>query len=209
MSHLVLLGDSIFDNASYVPGRPAVIDQVRGALPAGWRATLVAVDGNVTADLPQQLERLPADATHLAISVGGNDALGALPTLQQPVDGFLHVLRELAGIRDAFRVQYYEMLLAVLSRRLPTIVCTIYDAIPGLEREAACALSLFNDVILREGIAAGLPILDLRLLCDHPSDYSPLSPIEPSMLGGAKIAASLAKIAVKHDFAQRWAVVYR
>ena len=38
--HLVLLGDSIIDNASYVPGRrPAVIDQVRSRLPEGWSAT--------------------------------------------------------------------------------------------------------------------------------------------------------------------------
>ena len=35
MSHVVLLGDSIFDNASYVPGRPAVIDQMRTSLPRG------------------------------------------------------------------------------------------------------------------------------------------------------------------------------
>ena len=36
MPHLTLLGDSIFDNAAYVAGSPAVIDQVRMNLPAGW-----------------------------------------------------------------------------------------------------------------------------------------------------------------------------
>ena len=29
MRHAVLLGDSIFDNLSYVPGKPAVIEQLR------------------------------------------------------------------------------------------------------------------------------------------------------------------------------------
>ena len=43
MGHVVLLGDSIFDNALYVPGGPAVIDQLRRELPAGWSATLLAV----------------------------------------------------------------------------------------------------------------------------------------------------------------------
>jgi hypothetical protein len=43
MSHVVLLGDSIFDNARYVPGRPAVIEQVRQALPRHWQATLLAI----------------------------------------------------------------------------------------------------------------------------------------------------------------------
>jgi hypothetical protein len=33
MSHVVLLGDSIFDNAVYVPGKQAVIEQLRGRHP--------------------------------------------------------------------------------------------------------------------------------------------------------------------------------
>src|SRR3712207_2336551 len=45
MSHVVLLGDSIFDNAAYVRGGPDVIRQLQGVLPAGWKATLRAVDG--------------------------------------------------------------------------------------------------------------------------------------------------------------------
>ena len=77
MAHVVLLGDSIFDNARYVPGRPAVIEQVRQALPGGWRASLLAVDGHVTGDVAGQLRGLPADATHLVVSAGGNDALGS------------------------------------------------------------------------------------------------------------------------------------
>lgn len=76
MKHLALLGDSIFDNAAYVAGGPAVIDQVRGKLSAGWRASLLAVDGNVAGDVFAQIQRLPGDVTHMALSVGGNDALG-------------------------------------------------------------------------------------------------------------------------------------
>ena len=76
MPHVVLLGDSIFDNAAYVAGGPDVVRQLRDILPSGWRATLNALDGAVIADLPQQLQKLPSDATHLVVSVGGNDALG-------------------------------------------------------------------------------------------------------------------------------------
>ena len=76
VSHVTLLGDSIFDNSRYVPGGSPVVDQLH-RLPRGWRATLLAVDGAVAADVPSQLARLPADATHLVVSAGGNDALGA------------------------------------------------------------------------------------------------------------------------------------
>ena len=47
MAHIVLLGDSIFDNARYTLGEPDVISQGRQLLPASWRATLLAVDGRV------------------------------------------------------------------------------------------------------------------------------------------------------------------
>jgi hypothetical protein len=72
MGHVVLLGDSIFDNARYVPDRPPVVEQVRKCLPPGWRASLLAVDGHVTEDVLTQLTHLPSDATHLFVSAGGN-----------------------------------------------------------------------------------------------------------------------------------------
>jgi hypothetical protein len=42
MGYVILLGDSVFDNAAYVGGGPDVIAQLREQLPAGWRATLSA-----------------------------------------------------------------------------------------------------------------------------------------------------------------------
>ena len=208
MPHLVLLGDSIFDNAVYVPGYQAVIEQVRSALPRDWQVTLLAVDGNVAIDVVRHLERLPADATHLAISAGGNNALIASGILARPAASVSAVLHEIADVQAEFRREYREMLSAVLDRRLPSLVCTIYDAIPGLENDALAALTLFNDVILREAIVAGLPVLDLRVLCNKPSDYSPLSPIEPSHLGGQKVAEALARIVTTHDFLCRDTVIY-
>src|SRR5688572_16398198 len=73
--HVVLLGDSIFDNAAYVAGGPAVVDQLHTILPADWKATLLAVDGDTTGLVADRLRGLPADASHLVVSVGGNDAL--------------------------------------------------------------------------------------------------------------------------------------
>jgi hypothetical protein len=56
--HLVLLGDSIFDNAAYVPHDEPVVEQVREALEDAWNETLLAVDGHLTLDVATQLERL-------------------------------------------------------------------------------------------------------------------------------------------------------
>jgi hypothetical protein len=208
MPHLVLLGDSVFDNAFYVPGEPAVIDQIRPRLPSSWQATLLAIDGNVVEDVARQLQRLPDDATHLAISAGGNNALGFSSVLSQPVKSVAAALAELADIQTAFQDHYREMLAEIQQRRLPAVLCTIYDAIPGLSRDAQAALAVFNDVITREAAAARIPVFDLRLLCTEPVDFSPLSPIEPSAIGGQKISSSLARFVTSHDFTRSECVVF-
>jgi hypothetical protein len=70
--HLVLLGDSTFDNRLYVgKGNPSIIDQLQQkAKEHGWKATSVAVDGQSISHIPTQLTRIPQDATHLFISIG-------------------------------------------------------------------------------------------------------------------------------------------
>ena len=70
--HLVLLGDSTFDNRLYVgKGNPSIIDQLQAkANERGWKATSVAVDGHSISHIPSQLERIPEDTTHLFISIG-------------------------------------------------------------------------------------------------------------------------------------------
>jgi hypothetical protein len=68
-------------------------------------------------------------------------------------------------------------------------VCTIYNGnFPDaqLQRLASVALTVFNDAILRVAFERRLSVIDLRLVCNEPSDYA--NPIEPSSHGGAKIA---------------------
>ena len=189
MPHAVLLGDSIFDNGIYVPDGPAVAEQLRADLSEGWKVSLLAVDGHVTTDVESQLADLPHDATHLVVSCGGNDALNYLPFLAESAQSVGEVLSKFAQIRLDFRQKYRRMLETVLETKRDVTVCTVYDCIPGLEPMAHAALSMFNEVILREAISARVTIIDLRLVCTESSDYSELSSIEPSQKGGAKIAS--------------------
>src|SRR5262249_33429281 len=99
MGHVALLGDSIFDNVAYVGGGPDVVSQLRGLLGPGWRASLLAIDGSMIADIPAQLERLPSDTTHIVVSVGGNDALDHAPIVGQPVQTVGEAIERLAALR--------------------------------------------------------------------------------------------------------------
>jgi len=78
----------------------------------------------------------------------------------------------------------------------PTALCTIYEPRypdPRVQRLAVTGLALFNDVITRAAFAHGLPVLDLRLICDNDADFA--NPIEPSAQGGDKIAAVFVYVA--------------
>ena len=208
MNHLVLLGDSIFDNASYVPGNPPVIEQLRSRLPPHWQATLLAVDGHVTEDVFGQTSRLPEDASHLVISCGGNDALAYGNLLYEPAKSVAEVLQRLTRIRWEFQISYREMLGDVLGLGKPTAVCTVYDTIPGFEPSALTALALFNEIILREAFSTDVPVIDLRLTFTDAADYSVLSPIEPSAAGGEKIVAAICRLLNDHDFSRTYSAVY-
>ena len=97
----------------------------------------------------------------------------------------------------------------LLQLGLPLTLCTIYEGNipePDLHRAAATALAVFNEAILRCAFSAGLPVIDLRMLCNTPADYA--NPIEPSATGGDKIARVIATVVATHDFATGRSAVY-
>jgi hypothetical protein len=198
--HLALLGDSIFDNGAYVGGKPDVIAQVRSHLPQGWDATLHAVDGATTRDVPAQLARVPSGATHLVMSAGGNDALMQQHLLDTPVRSSAEALGMLAQAVAAFETSYRRAVAACLQRKLPLLICTIYNGNfpdPAYRQRVAFALSGFNDAIIRTAIDHRLRVLDLRLLCRLPEDYA--NAIEPSSVGGDKIARAIVQTVAQTD----------
>ena len=206
--HVVLLGDSIFDNAAYVPGEDPVVVQVRDALPEA-RATLLARDGDVVSGVAAQLARLPADATHLVLSVGGNDALGYIDVLTEKASGVGEALLRMSDIGDEFERGYRRMLERLVATGLPVAVCTIYYPAfeeAGLQRMAVAAETFFNDTILRCAFDQGIPVIDLRLVCSEREDYA--NPIEPSARGGEKIASVVARVVRDHDFARAGTTIY-
>lgn len=198
MSHVVLLGDSIFDNQRYVAPGPSVAEQLRSRLATGWSSTLLAWDGAVVTDVHQQLTNVPEGASHLIVSVGGNDALDQSSLILHDDRGLIH---HLATVHAAFQEKYRSMLQSVLKLGRPTAVCTIYDSIPGMDRREKTGLCLFNDVILREAFRLSVPVVELRLVCNEREDYAQSSPIEPSVAGGAKIVRAICRVVETHDFA--------
>jgi lysophospholipase L1-like esterase len=192
MAHIVLLGDSIFDNGLYVERGGATIDELTARLPAGSKATLLAVDGSVTTQVPDQLRKVPKSATHLVISSGGNDALMQQSMLTDQVSTAGEAFFLLGSAVQQFEQEYRALLRAVVKKGLPTIVCTIYNGnFPDTQMSIVTSMALapFNDAIIRAAWAANLPIIDLRVVCDRPEHYA--NEIEPSTKGSARIAEEI------------------
>jgi hypothetical protein len=189
MRTIALAGDSIFDNGAYVPGEKALAQQLSD-ISGDLKVELLAVDGSITSEVLRQIKKVSKGTDCLVISSGGNDALQAKQYIEAAKSA-ANLLETLATIKNEFALNYRRLVNSAKLTGARLLVCTIYDSIPNLPNTDRTALSVFNDVILREAAAAGVEVIDLRQLCTEDSDYSSVSPIEPSALGGGKIAGKI------------------
>jgi hypothetical protein len=216
--HIVLLGDSIFDNASYVRGenKKDVISHVQSKIKDSnldMKSTLLAVDGNVIHRVQgSQLARIPSDATHLFVSIGGNNALQAMSLLSQKVgsvgEGFLMASKMLG---ERFEQEYSSMLDAIqqAAPNAHVTVCFIYNPRFDDFRQQAMSkvgISALNDIILQQAVARKIPIIDLRAMFNEREDYA--NSIEPSHQGGEKISRAIMDIVQNHDFSKPRTTIY-
>jgi hypothetical protein len=154
------------------------------------------VDGATTDHLAPQLGKVPSDASHLVVSIGGNDALGDLDMLTQPVSSTTEALWVFADRAHRFESSYRAALREVQRLELPVTICTIYNGNLSMDEAevARIALMIFNDAILRTAFENGFGLIDLRSVCSEPEDYA--NPIEPSGPGGRKIAETIKRAIV-------------
>jgi len=209
MKHIILLGDSIFDNGFYVEEGDSVSEILSELIKDQVLVTLVAMDGHTTRDVSSQLTNLPPDATHVFLSYGGNDGLQAYGILQSPALSVEGALKALYILREEFRDNYRDMLDEVLTLCNQVAICTIYNKVPGITESEETALALFNEIIMEEAIARELPVIDLRLICDEPDDCSIRSPIEPSGQGVRQIAEVIYNVSSTHTSPSVSCIVYR
>tara|TARA_B100000131_G_scaffold316256_2_gene356035 strand:+ start:279 stop:962 length:684 start_codon:yes stop_codon:yes gene_type:complete len=226
MKHIVLLGDSIFDNLSYVNfGELDVPNQLRSLVGHRCRVTNLAVDGHKIGDIKNQLSNIPPETTNLFVSIGGNDGLGHLSIFNSHINTVGEALQQMYRIGSNFKKKYSEMVDLILSYNIPTAFCSIYyprfDASSltrvqhymkpfqnsrEIQEMTMAAETIFNDIITYEIFKRKIPLIDLRVLCDDNKDFA--NPIEPSCIGGMKIAKTISFIADIYDTGRKHREVY-
>ena len=196
----VLLGDSIFDNLSYVPEGQDVASHLRRLVSDDAEVVLLAVDGATTHEIAHQIPKIPAHASHLILSAGGNDALSRAEILALSATSVTEVLILMARIQQEFQAAYRGLVGSLAELKLPLFISTIYYPVlleDEFQSALAPALSLFNDVILSLAFEQHLPVIDMRLACSQPEHFANV--IEPSAAGGERIAEAVANAIAGSD----------
>jgi lysophospholipase L1-like esterase len=193
--HLALLGDSVFDSRAYLPGAPNAAERVRQAADPlrPIRTSLMAVSGSRLRDLPRQVARTPDDATHLVVSIGGNDVLDLGARLRQGAGGWLERMRSAEPLLAEFRERYAAACEAVAALSMQTAVCALYQppvSDPMLRMLASAVSDVVNKVVTDEARDRGFDVIDLRKICRAPEDF--YDPIHPSARAADKIAKVIA-----------------
>ena len=112
--------------------------------------------------------------------------------LNAPLDSTTGALAALSDLSRNFEEKYRRAVESCRRLNLPLTVCTIYNGCfpdAQYQRLISTALTVFNDVILRVAIELSLSVIDVRFVCICSSDYA--NPLEPSSMGGAKIACAM------------------
>ena len=94
-------------------------------------------------------------------------------------------------------ISRYETIVGNLSNyRANLLLCTIYegdlvnsDELNSVSDSSKTMVSLFNDAIYKTGKKFDIEVLELRHIFVTPEDYA--NPIEPSHIGGSKLAAEI------------------
>jgi hypothetical protein len=155
---------------------------------------LGAVNGATIAGLEAQLAGVPADASHLVISIGGNDVLENSDLLSLAVTSSGAALQAFADRLTAFERAYRRAINTAMALERHTAVCTVYNGALELDQVAVArvGLAVFNDAILRTAIDLRVDAVELRHICTDRADY--VNGIEPSAAGGLKIARAVAHL---------------
>jgi hypothetical protein len=167
--HLALLGDAL-QNIDLGEGTPesVLVPQPRNP----WKLTVLQ-PAEVLERGP--MRAIPGDATHIGVAIDGGWAIETSGLLRGSARSIQSALETLASAADEFENVFTSLIDAALETGLPTIVCTLVPARYleySRQQVAATALAIFNDRILKRAFAAGLSIVELRLVCDEDGDYA-------------------------------------
>ena len=215
MSKVALLGDSIVDNKVYVgTGEFSVLEHLESL--SDLEFSQIAVDGHTTVGvLQEQIDKIEKDPDFIVLSIGGNDLLEYLYLLVDDINKhlFSRNLEIMNSFVEPIRERYEEIVERLTKEQGKVLLCTVYNGdfergdgyetleinqefttsfgvlFQGKQEAAGVIARVFNDIVYSTGNKFGVDVLELREIFTESADYA--NPIEPSHIGGRKLAEKI------------------
>ena len=194
-----LIGDSIIDNKTYVSkGELSVLEHLEQSSP--YKFAQLAIDGHTTRDVlrKQLIDEELSQSSDIVVSVGGNDLLQNLSVLfEKDISDLNHTLSGLQNFIFSPLQKRFETIVEKLSSyRANLLLCTVYegdlgrtDEFRGVLDSSKIMASSFNDIVYKTAKKFNADVLELRQIFTESDDYA--NPIEPSHIGGEKLANAI------------------
>lgn len=194
--YVSLLGDSIIDNKVYVgEGELSVTEHLQHKSSSYF--TMIAVDGDTTKDvLDNQLDNLKESVSHIVLSIGGNDLLQNLHLLQDETSGMKFALEKCSELISQIQENYIKILEHLSQYDAKVLLCTVYEGdlesdllLAKYDKAGQVMLKMHNDTVYYLASKFEVDVLELRNIFTYKEDYA--NPIEPSHIGGEKLARAI------------------
>ena len=194
--YVSLLGDSIIDNKVYVgQGELSVTEHLQYNSSSNF--TMIAVDGDTTEDaLENQLDNLKEPVSHIVLSIGGNDLLQNLHLLQDETSGMKFALEKSTELIGEIQENYTKILEHLSQYDAKVLLCTVYEGdlesdvlLADYDKAGQAMLKMHNDTVYYLASKFDVDVLELRSIFTNKEDYA--NPIEPSHIGGEKLAKAI------------------
>ena len=194
--YVSLLGDSIIDNKVYVgEGELSVTEHLQHNSSSNF--TMIAVDGDTTEDvLDNQLDNLKEPVSHIVLSIGGNDLLQNLHLLQDETSGMKFALEKSSELIGEIQENYTKILEHLSQYDAQVLLCTVYEGdlksdvlLAEYDKAGKAMLKMHNDTVYYLASKFDVDVLELRNIFTNKEDYA--NPIEPSHIGGEKLAKAI------------------
>ena len=194
--YVSLLGDSIIDNKIYVEeGELSVTEHLQHNSSSNF--TMIAVDGDTTEDvLKNQLDNLKEPVSHIVLSIGGNDLLQNLHILQDETIGMKFALEKSSELIGEIQENYTKILEHLSQYDAKVLLCTVYEGdlksdvlLAEYDKAGQAMLKMHNDTVYYLASKFDVDVLELRNIFTNKEDYA--NPIEPSHIGGEKLAKAI------------------
>ena len=178
---VLLLGDSVLKNDTYVDKGYSITDQLRNYVDVN----IVAQDGAKILDISRQLQsyQLQPTANKIVISIGGNNILEEIPFYNE---------EHIDNLFDEYKNTILHIKNVLQIRSSNIILCNIYYPPSYMYRKYDKTITKWNKLLDAFAKQHSFKILNIANIMNEQEDFT--HEIEPSRIGGNKIVQALKQV---------------